>query len=380
MPAPAQPPFENAFAGQRVLITGVTGFKGSWLATWLHALGAEVHGLANGVPSDPALFEVGGVRALLAGYHAVDVRDKAAVAAAFEAAAPDLVFHLAAQALVSVSYSDPVETLSTNVLGTAHVLDALRHCRRPCQAVIITSDKCYENVEQVWGYRESDRLGGKDIYSASKGAAELVFYSYFHAFFARQDTVRIASARAGNVIGGGDWARDRIVVDCMQAWSAGKPVTLRRPQATRPWQHVLEPLSGYLTLAKQLRNDPGLHGESFNFGPPAQQNKTVLELLRALSRGWGFASEAQAFEVESQDSFHEAGLLKLTCDKALAQLDWEANLNFEETASMTSNWYYAFYAQEEDMVAYTREDIARYLARATERRLSWAVPRGSGFA
>jgi CDP-glucose 4,6-dehydratase len=253
-----------------------------------------------------------------------------------------------------------------------NVLEALRTLQHPCIAVLITSDKCYDNVEWVWGYRETDGLGGKDVYSGSKGAAELVIRSFVQSFFQKNHPVRIAVGRAGNVIGGGDWARDRIVVDCMRAWSEGRSVEIRSPQATRPWQHVLEPLSGYLALGQILKENAALHGEAFNFGPRAEQNRTVVELLSDLGRQWGFADSAQAYRITGNIPFHEAGLLKLNCDKALFQLKWEANLDYAETTRLVGDWYVKYYRERGDMYALTLEQIAAYERLAAERHRPWA--------
>jgi CDP-glucose 4,6-dehydratase len=245
---------------------------------------------------------------------------------------------------VSFSYDNPVETISTNVLGTVNIFESIRLADYPCIAVIITSDKCYDNVEWVWGYKETDMLGGRDIYSGSKGAAELVFKSYYHSFFqSRESKIRIASARAGNVIGGGDWARDRIIPDIMRSWSQGKPVEVRSPGATRPWQHVLEPLSGYLNLGAELSRNNLLHGQSFNFGPKSEYNRTVKELLEDLSSRWNFSNPNDAYLITDNQPFHEAGLLKLNCDKALFYLNWIAALDYQELLEFTGDWYYQFY-------------------------------------
>lgn len=261
----------NVFANTKVLVTGHTGFKGSWLSLWLTQLGAQVSGISLGVPTEPSHFAAAGLVERIQDYR-LDIRDGTALKSLVQDIQPDFVFHLAAQPLVRRSYADPVETWQTNAMGTINVLEALRGLKNPCVAVLITSDKCYDNVEWVWGYRETDALGGPDPYSASKGAAELAIRSYVRSYFPKDGPVRIGVGRAGNVIGGGDWADDRIVPDCVHAWSRGETVQLRNPLATRPWQHVLEPLSGYLNLAIALHLDAKWHGEPFNFGPPAQQN------------------------------------------------------------------------------------------------------------
>lgn len=365
--------FSDIYRNKRVLVTGHTGFKGTWLTAWLLKLGAEVAGFSNGIPTEPSAFKELGLESRIT-HFVGDVRDLDAVSYAISSFAPDFVFHLAAQAIVSRSYANPLETISTNVLGTAMVLEALRTVNPECVAVIITSDKCYENVEWVWGYKETDQLGGRDIYSGSKGAAELVFHSYFHSFFQRPGVnVRLVTARAGNVIGGGDWAPDRIVADCMRAWAEGEKVEIRSPAATRPWQHVLEPLSGYLMLGARLHDDASLNGESFNFGPRAEQNHSVLHLLSDLSAYWDFESGEEAYLVTDNIPFHEAGLLKLNCDKALSLLRWQPTLTYAECVKYVSEWYYRFYREGADMKAPTDQQIGAYEAAATERGCQWTT-------
>lgn len=363
--------FRNVYSEKKVVVTGHTGFKGSWLTAWLLKMGAEVVGISRDVPTNPAMFKELGIAGRIRHCEA-DIRDLAAMRDLITREQPDFVFHLAAQAIVSMSYTDPVETITTNVVGTMNILEALRALDRPCVAVLITSDKCYDNVEWVWGYRETDALGGKDVYSGSKGAAELVIKSYLHCFFqAKDNPVRLGIGRAGNVIGGGDWAKDRIVVDCMRAWSEGQTVEIRSPRATRPWQHVLEPLSGYLTLGMALAEAEDLHGEAFNFGPRAEQNRTVVELLGDLGRHWGFTCPEAAYRITGNIPFHEAGLLKLNCDKALYHIKWEPSLNYAETICMVSEWYYAYYRERRDMYAFTQEQLAEYERLATERSRVW---------
>ncbi len=359
----------KVFNGRCVLVTGHTGFKGSWLTAWLKVLGARVVGLALDPPTHPSHFVAAqmaqGVQDLR-----VDVRDAQAVRDLVRREQPDFVFHLAAQALVRSSYLNPLETWQTNVMGTLHVVEALRALDKPCSAVIITSDKCYDNVEWVWGYRETDMLGGPDPYSASKGAAELVIRSHVKSYFQADSKVRIASARAGNVIGGGDWAADRIVPDCVRAWSKGNVVQLRNPHATRPWQHVLEPLGGYLALAAALAVQPGLHGEAFNFGPPAQQNHSVLLLVEQMALHW----EQVRWEDVSQCAKgpYESGLLKLNCDKALHQLQWRAVMGFEDTVRLTAQWYGAFYSEPERIAHVTASQVKTYCDMARHQGLAWA--------
>jgi len=363
--------FSNTYKDRRVLVTGHTGFKGSWLTAWLLKLGAKVIGISKDVPTQPAMFDELDLAGRIKHIHA-DTRDLTAMRDLVAVEQPDFVFHLAAQAIVSTSYSDPIDTMTTNVMGTMNILEALRTLEHPCVAVLITSDKSYDNVEWEWGYREADRLGGKDVYSGSKGAAELVIRSCLHSFFQKGHPVRLAIGRAGNVIGGGDWAKDRIVVDCMRAWSQGNRVEIRSPQATRPWQHVLEPLSGYLTLGQAVSQKPELHGEAFNFGPRAEQNRTVVELLGDLGRRWGFANLDEAYQVTDNIPFHEAGLLKLNCDKALFHLKWEPNLDYNETVGLVSDWYTGFYREKADMYAMTQKQIAFYENGGAERNRAWA--------
>jgi CDP-glucose 4,6-dehydratase len=363
--------FAGVYAGKKVLVTGNTGFKGSWLCLWLLELGAKVYGLSNGLPGEPCMFSELGLEKRISHYW-VDIRDTDKVRQIICDVQPDFVFHLAAQALVSVSYQNPLDTISTNVLGTANVLDALRLENPDCTAVIITSDKCYDNVEWVWGYKETDVLGGKDIYSGSKGAAELVFKSYFHSFFKKESChVRIATARAGNVIGGGDWAKDRIIPDCIRSWSNGYSVEIRSPKATRPWQHVLEPLSGYLTLGQKLSKDQTLHGQSFNFGPQAESNHSVVELISAIGSAFGLPEGQDAYTITGNIPFHEAGLLKLNCDKALCFLHWLPTLQYEEVIDFTATWYRARKSKKTDMYAFTMNQLQSYQEKASHRGRNW---------
>lgn len=358
-----------AFAGKTVLVLGHTGFKGSWLAAWLDRLGARVVGIADAIPTRPSHFEVLELARRMDDRR-LDIRDAPALAALVAEIRPDFVFHLAAQPLVRRSHRSPLETFEVNTLGTANVLEALRLADRPCAAVMITSDKCYDNVEWSWGYRETDRLGGKDPYSGSKGAAELVIRSYFASYFGAADSpVRIAVGRAGNVIGGGDWAEDRIVPDCMRAWAAGSAVEIRNPSATRPWQHVLEPLSGYLWLAACLAADAGLNGEPFNFGPAAADDRSVRDVIEALAAHWPGAEYAVK---APPGAVGEAGLLKLNCDKAAARLSWKPTLDFAETIGFTGDWYRAYYAAAGAAGSCTLDQIRHYETLGRQRKVAWA--------
>lgn len=360
----------NVFSNAKVLVTGHTGFKGAWLSLWLSHLGARVTGASLDVPTEPSHFEAGNLSHLVQD-HRLDIRDGAALKSLVQELQPDFVFHLAAQPLVRRSYVDPVETWQTNTLGTVNILEALRELKTSCVAVLITSDKCYDNVEWVWGYRETDALGGPDPYSASKGAAELAIHSYVRSYFPKDGPVRIGVGRAGNVIGGGDWAGDRIVPDCVRAWSRGETVQLRNPLATRPWQHVLEPLSGYLNLAMALHADVRWHGEPFNFGPPAQQNHSVGELASAMANHW---DQVRWEDVSAQyGGPYESGLLKLNCDKALHHLRWRAIWGFEETVRETALWYRRYYEQPQVSIAdFSLGQITAYVDKARNEGLPWA--------
>lgn len=362
--------FSNVYKGKKVLITGNTGFKGSWLTVWLEKLGADIYGISKDIPTEPSMFKELDLEKKITHYYE-DIRNLSRMVELVQKIKPDFVFHLAAQALVSVSYSNPIDTLETNVLGTANILEALRLSNHKCVAVIITSDKCYNNVEWVWGYKETDSLGGKDIYSGSKGAAELIINSYFQSFFKEKSNIRICTARAGNVIGGGDWAKDRVVPDCIRAWNTGKTVEIRSPKSTRPWQHVLEPLSGYLTLGMFLYNDLSLNGESFNFGPHAQINKSVEDLLKTLAQHWSIDDPEKAFTIQDSKPFDEAGLLRLNCDKALLRLKWIPTLDYETLTEFTSMWYYDFYKTKQNILDITNQQLEKYCSIAFDKKQEW---------
>lgn len=359
--------FGNCYKNKSVLLTGHTGFKGSWLTLWLESLGAEVHGYSLDIPSAPSHFETLKISDSLKSDTRKDVRSAEDIKEAIDSIKPDIVFHLAAEAIVSTCIKDPYVAFSTNLMGTVNVLTALKdqeHCKR---AVFITSDKCYENVEWLYGYRENDRLGGKDPYSASKACAELAFSSFYRTYFANTD-FQIATARAGNVIGGGDWAADRIVPDCIRSWSDDQAVHVRNPNATRPWQHVLEPLSGYLRLGQLLFDGKNnIAGESFNFGPNPDVIATVDELITEMKLIW------KNGQVEYEDKINigskEANLLKLNCDKALTLLEWTPTLNFAETIKMTASWYKDYY--QNSATSQSIEDINFYTELAKSRNKSW---------
>jgi len=354
----------SCFAGKRVFLTGHTGFKGSWLALWLHDLGASVFGYSLKPTTETSNFYASDIQPLLEGHQIGDIRDRAVLTKAIKTASPDVILHLAAQPLVRESYSIPFETHEVNYMGTCNVLEAVRTLDRPCSVLVVTTDKCYENQEQLWGYRENDRIGGHDPYSASKAAVELLTTSYRSSFFSpakiADHGVRLASARAGNVIGGGDWALDRIVPDIVRSLIAEKPISIRCPNAIRPWQHVLEPLSGYLKLASRLmtRDDPH-DASAWNFGPTIEGNQTVLSLAKTFCKYWGSGS----WDCDgSTNRLHETNVLRLSIEKALTQLDWKPTWNFETTIEKTAHWYRRHALGDSMMQAACRQDIEDFVA------------------
>ncbi|MAV63583.1 MAG: CDP-glucose 4,6-dehydratase [Candidatus Marinimicrobia bacterium] len=329
----------NIFSNKKVLITGHTGFKGSWLSLWLHELGAKLYGISLDVPTNPSNFESSMISGLIKDIR-LDIRDFEKLNSTIKEIKPDFIFHLAAQPLVNISLSNPLETYKTNTIGTLNILESIRVSLKKCIAIFITSDKVYDNQEWAWGYRETDKLGGSDPYSSSKACAELSISSYYRSYFKGSSDIKICSVRAGNVIGGGDWALNRIVPDCIRSWLQNKPVLLRNPNSTRPWQHVLEPLSGYLLVASELTMKDSINGGTYNFGPSSEQNKSVLELVKCLSKylpnlNYNFDNEFLNFNSESK-------LLKLNCDKAQYKLGWLPTLNFNQTLELTASWYEFF--------------------------------------
>lgn len=325
----------SLFRGKRVFVTGHTGFKGTWLSFLLKELGADVMGFALPLEPGSSHFVMLNMQEKMK-HVAGDIRDAVGLNAAIQSFQPEIVFHLAAQALVKKSYADPAMTFDTNVMGSVNLLDAVRQCHSVRSLVYITSDKCYENNEWVWGYRENDQLGGHDPYSASKAAAEIVFSAYVRSFLAYRADLGAATTRAGNVIGGGDWAVDRIVPDCIRAIENGTPIQLRNPNATRPWQHVLEPLSGYMILAAKLYEQPARYRGSWNFGPSTSEVRTVIDVATSITQTIGSGSIEV---VGSQDHHHEARLLQLNCDKAHQDLGWQPRWGVDKTFEATGDWY-----------------------------------------
>ena len=359
--------FNSVYNGKRVLLTGHTGFKGSWLAFWLKQLGAEVCGIALPMETEHSHFDLLDLD-MRSEY--ADIRDCERIAKIAADFKPEIVFHLAAQPLVRLSYASPVETFSSNVMGTVHVLESCRKVDSVRAVVAISSDKCYENKEQRAGYKESDPMGGYDPYSASKGCTELVISSYRRSFFNNDDFgtkhhTLLASGRAGNVIGGGDWAQDRLVPDIMKAAAKGETVVIRSPYATRPWQHVLEPLSGYLALGQKLLEGRKEFACGWNFGPSGKGNICVEKVVTALAQEW---SKIKIKIDPPADAPHEAGLLALDCSKANAELSWHGVWGPEETFKRTANWYKEFYTNGR---VTTADDLSAYLAAAEKENLSW---------
>lgn len=357
-----QPDLKAAFGGRKVLLTGHTGFKGGWLALWLHDLGADVTGIALAPNPGPSLFKTLGLDDLI-DHRIGDIRSQESFARAVEGVDADVVIHMAAQAVVRQSYNDPVDTYLTNVVGTAVVLEAARQMPSLKAAVVVTSDKCYENREWVWGYRENDAIGGVDPYSSSKSCAELVTSSYRHSFFRDPSSPQLASARAGNVFGGGDWSQDRLIPDIMKAALAGQPVVIRNPGSIRPWQHVMEPLSGYLLLAANVLDGGAAFAESWNFGPNPEGVLDVGTLAILVKEAWGGNEVKLELESVDGDAPHEAGILRLDSTKATTRLAWRPRLDVAEAVVLTVDWHKAHAEGNADMLAITRGQIEDYAAR-----------------
>ena len=342
-----------------VFLTGHTGFKGSWLSLWLASMGAKVTGYALAPNTTPNLFDVLAIDSLIDKSHIADIRDFASLQKAMSEADPDVVIHMAAQPLVRYSYANPVETYATNVMGTVHVLESARSIDSVCATVVVTTDKCYENKEWAWGYRENEPMGGHDPYSNSKGCAELVTSAYRQSYFSSPNSVnKVASARAGNVIGGGDWSEDRLLPDAIRAFEANTPLMIRNPSATRPWQHVLEPLSGYLILVQALYEKGSSFASGWNFGPREEDNRAVQEVVDLLISNWG---EAARWEKESSEQPYEANLLKLDCSKARTYLGWIPKWNLETATQKIVEWQKAF-QEKENMQELSLAQINHYMS------------------
>ena len=351
--------------GKHVFLTGHTGFKGSWMVLWLNAMGAKVSGYALAPNTEPNLFDVLDIKNLLHYSYIADIRDFHSLQVAMNESQPDILIHMAAQPLVRYSYRHPVETYATNVMGTVHVLEAARQITSLRATVVVTTDKCYENQERDKGYSETDPMGGYDPYSSSKGCAELVTAAYRQSFFSiNNDSTHqhaVASARAGNVIGGGDWSEDRLIPDAIKAFEAHKPLMIRNPLATRPWQHVLEPLFGYLALAETLHREGASYASAWNFGPLDKDTRSVQEVINILITQWG---NGASWQKEGADQPHEAGLLKLDCSKAHQELGWHPKWSLETAILKIVEWQTAF-QEKKNMQDFTLAQIQQYIATKT---------------
>ena len=350
---------ETIYKGKRVLITGHTGFKGSWLSVVLDYLGAEIYGVSIDCKTNKGPYFACGMDKKLQNDIRLDIRNGKALKECIEEIKPDFIFHLAAQALVSNSYKYPSETIITNAIGTLNLLEAIKDFDKVLQVVLITSDKCYENIETFYGYKETDCLGGKDPYSASKACAEIIANSYIRSILNQKQNINVATARAGNVIGGGDWSKNRLIPDAVNHWQNNETLSIRNPQSTRPWQHVLEPLSGYLELGKFLINNNfnsnELGGNSFNFGPKQIDTISVEDVITKFSSTWSNAK----YKVCYNSEFEEAGLLNLSCDKATKILCWEPRLRIKDALQITSNWYQEQF-QKKKMYDFTISQIEKF--------------------
>lgn len=354
--------FKNFYKGKRVLVTGHTGFKGSWLSIWLHELGAEVIGVGLEPYSEKDNFPLSGIGDKILADIRSDIRDGDSVKRIFKEFRPDIVFHLAAQALVRLSYEKPMETYQTNVMGTINIMEAIRATDSVKVGVMVTTDKCYDNKEQLSGYKENDPFGGYDPYSSSKGACEIAIQSWRRSFFnpeeyGKKHCVSIASVRAGNVIGGGDWAKDRIIPDCIRALEAGRPIEIRNPRAVRPWEHVLEPLSGYMLLAKKMWEQPTEYCEGWNFGPEQNNISTVWDISKKLI---SYFDGGELKNVSDTNALHEATLLMLNIDKAKSRLGWHPTLNSEKTIELVADWYKRYH--KEDVYKICIDEIQKFLS------------------
>lgn len=347
--------FRKIFKNKKIIITGHTGFKGSWLTLWLNYLGAKVIGISNEIPTKPSFFKKLNLKNNCKSLK-VNIKNLRQIQKIFSKEKPDFVFHLAAQSLVKKSYSNPINTFETNTLGTLNVLESLKKLKNRCNVVIITSDKSYKNIEKKNGYDENDVIGGHDPYSASKGAAEIIIQSYLKSYFSNNESkIKIAVARAGNVIGGGDWSSDRLIPDCVKSWSNYKSVVVRNPNSTRPWQHVLEALGGYLILATKLHIKK-FHGEAFNFGPTLQNQRTVMSLIKDIRKFW----PGIKWKIKKKKNFYETKILNLNCSKSRKYLKWKCILKFEENIKMVAKWYKSFYFKKDDMKEFSIAQIIKY--------------------
>lgn len=362
--------FKNLYKDKKILVTGHTGFKGSWLIAWLKKLKAKkIIGISLEPHTNPSHYKYGKINNGIKSY-ILDLKKFKNIKKIILKENPDFIFHLAADPLVKESYKNPIKTWETNLMGTIHILESAKFLKKKCALVMITSDKSYKNNEWIWGYRENDIIGGDDPYSASKGACELAINSYVKSFYQKTDSlIRVGIARAGNVIGGGDWSNDRIVPDCIKAWAKKKICKIRNPFSTRPWQHVMEPVVGYLIIGQKLYESKKLHGESFNFGPGISEDRNVLSLVKEISKNWENSKWLNASKKNRGSS--EARLLKLNCDKSTILLNWKSILDFQKTAELTVVWYKNFYKNKFNISKTTNEQIEYYCNLARSNNLKW---------
>jgi CDP-glucose 4,6-dehydratase len=348
----------SIFKDKKIIITGHTGFKGSWLTAWLNILGGKILGISNGYVSNPSHYQLLNLNRKIINKN-IDVRDLIKLKKTIRKYQPDFIFHLAAQSIVKESYKNPLKTWSTNTFGTINILESLRQLNKKCIAVIITSDKCYENLEIKRGYHEQDKLGGKDPYSASKASADIAITSYVKSFFShKNNNVFIATARAGNVVGGGDWSSNRLIPDCVKSWSKKKKVLIRSPHSTRPWQHVLEAIYGYIILAISLNKNSNLHGEAFNFGPSNVYNYNVVSVVKLMKKYW--KDVAWKLSKNNKILFKESALLKLNSKKANKKINWRSVLTFKENIFLVADWYKNFYLNPKKAYELTTEQIYKF--------------------
>ena len=345
----------KVYKNKKILITGNTGFKGSWLSFYLDLVGANVYGISKNILTNPSLYNVLGLKKKVKTKF-TDIKDLKKVKKIITKIKPDFIFHLAAQALVKKSYDKPIETFQSNTIGTLNILDCVKNLKNKCNIVIITSDKSYLNVEKKNGYKETDILGGIDPYSASKASAEIIISSYYKSFLKKKKNIRLVIARAGNVIGGGDWSSNRLIPDCVKSWIKNKPVIIRNPKSTRPWQHVFESIFAYLYVGYIISKSNNISGEAFNFGPSHKKNYSTKEVLNLLIQKW--PTKAKFFF--SKTKFNEAGLLKLNCDKAKKKINWRGILSIKKTIFLTVNWYISFYFKNKQIINLSKKQLNEY--------------------
>ncbi len=354
----------KTYRNKKVIVTGHSGFKGSWLSFWLNKLGAEVLGISKSIVSKPSNFEALKLKKKIRNKF-LDIRDLNKLKKIILNNQPDFIFHLAAQSLVKKSYKKPHETFSTNSSGTLNILEAVKDLKKKCVIILVTSDKSYKNLELKRGYKENDILGGIDPYSASKASAELIIQSYFNSFLKKKKNLRVGIARAGNVIGGGDWSENRLIPDCIKSWSKNKKVIIRNPNSTRPWQHVFEAVGGYLIFANKLKSNLNLNGEAFNFGPKSQKNLNVINVIKIMEKFWNRV-EWKVKRGKKNDHY-ESKLLQLNCKKAKIKLKWNSILSTKETFEMTTNWYKTFYVKKNNIINFSLDQIQKFEKLMSER-------------